>query len=1038
MVSDQSVLSIALVLFALLIWRGTIASRGLAVFCGLALGASVLLLAVFEFADRLSGNGIDASVLFHLGTGLDGAGLGDFDGMILAAIVTLAGVALLIWATVRLSQIDERDDPNGIAVGMGMAAVALSFFVNPAVADLSTLAAERPDDQAVFEGAPQEYAVIDSVTINGVPKNIVYVFLESLERTYLDQSLFPGLMPRLAALETQAMSYTDVRQARGTSWTIAGMSAALCGTPLNGFVGNSMSRMEQFLPRATCIGDLLDPLGYELHYMGGASTEFAAKGNFFDTHGFDSVEGREQLLPSLADPTYLSAWGLYDDSLYDLATARFDRLSAARDPFALMMLTVDTHHPNGHMSRQCDGMVYGDGKNSSLNAVHCADLMLGRFIDHIRNSPAAENTILVVASDHLAMPNRATDLLEKGERRNLLMIFDDDVPTGQDARPASTLDVGATLLHLLGTGEERLGYGRSLLRERPTLMQSLPSLDDRIADDAGFLASLWAFPSLEDGLRMDLVAERLVLGDQAVGYPVLITVDDAHKVQSMQFEFFADHPLRTTVGWLAPDQRFLWVDQCLHTAAIAEPAGEDGFCAVFGRMNGERLGVLPLADDSVLAQADLVAQWDGTGGDGQVFDARVAALRAQPYVGAENMQVFRADDGLTGDILIRSAGFGQGNSAVVNLADDSATEIDRGLNLIGLNAHHPPVRLFHADTCGWGGTISRFPNLHSTLTEAIAANAPYFSGFAVVSEDSVICSDPPDLAAQFAGLPLTRWAEIDHRTPYLAIIDNRGVATEFTGDAETAISVHAQDFLSPDRGQHEQRQIDSLPRIGHAGGAIDGLRYTNSFDALDYNLPNFDVFELDFVWTSDDALVCLHDWEGNFTQAFGLPATGAVDLATFRGLAATARHRNCTLDDLVGWLAAHPGIRIVTDVKDRNPDALRKIATDYPAYRDRFIVQIYQPEEYLLARELGFSDVIWTLYMYRGGADGVLSWLPRMDLLGLAMPVVTAEGGLATAARQATGVLTWVHTINDQDEFARMQTLDVTEIMTDLLPVGGG
>jgi hypothetical protein len=33
-------------------------------------------------------------------------------------------------------------------------------------------------------------------------------------------------------------------------------------------------------------------------------------------------------------------------------------------------LTLDTHHPDGHPSRSCDGSIYRDGSNPILNAVH--------------------------------------------------------------------------------------------------------------------------------------------------------------------------------------------------------------------------------------------------------------------------------------------------------------------------------------------------------------------------------------------------------------------------------------------------------------------------------------------------------------------------------------------------------------------------------------------------------------------------------------------------------------------------------------------
>ncbi|BBM05285.1 hypothetical protein HAALTHF_09020n [Vreelandella aquamarina] len=43
--------------------------------------------------------------------------------------------------------------------------------------------------------------------------------------------------------------------------------------------------------------------------MGGASTQFAGKGLFYRGHQFNTVKGKEELLPELDDPEYVNSWG---------------------------------------------------------------------------------------------------------------------------------------------------------------------------------------------------------------------------------------------------------------------------------------------------------------------------------------------------------------------------------------------------------------------------------------------------------------------------------------------------------------------------------------------------------------------------------------------------------------------------------------------------------------------------------------------------------------------------------------------------------
>lgn len=59
-------------------------------------------------------------------------------------------------------------------------------------------------------------------------------------------------------------------------------------------------------------------------------------------------------------------------------------------------------------------------------------------------------------------------------------------------------------------------------------------------------------------------------------------------------------------------------------------------------------------------------------------------------------------------------------------------------------------------------------------------------------------------------------------------------------------------------------------RVAHAGGGIYQKTYTNSYEALDYNAKSgFQYFELDFSFTKDNRLVCLHDWEDSLSDLLG-------------------------------------------------------------------------------------------------------------------------------------------------------------------------
>ncbi len=242
-----------------------------------------------------------------------------------------------------------------------------------------------------------------------------------------------------------------------------------------------------------------------------------------------------------------------------------------------------------------------------------------------------------------------------------------------------------------------------------------------------------------------------------------------------------------------------------------------------------------------------------------------------------------------------------------------------------------------------------------------------------------------------------------------------------------------------DREQHFDAR-----RIAHAGGGIDGHTYTNSIEALNHNLARgFRYFEIDLSFTLDGQLVCLHDWERSFKRSFGLEPSGPVTLATFRRLVREhGRYEKCDLDSLARWLAHHPEAYLVTDVKGDNLRALALLQQRIGQAERRVIPQVYQPENLSPVVNMGFEQVIWTLYRYDGDRQAVLAQVRRWlgehlpARLAVTMPRHRARGTLPRELG-LLGIPTYVHTINDVEEMRIFrQQHGVTEIYTDELAPG--
>lgn len=328
----------------------------------------------------------------------------------------------------------------------------LSKQITSAMADDISLASMDWEGSGLHLEALEQR--LDGVTAG---KNLVLIYLESLEKVYTEESIFPGLTPFLSSLKTNSLYFSDVRQTAGASWTVAGILASQCGTPLLTPLGPNGNDILQngFLNEATCMGDLLNSAGYHQIFVGGASTRFAGKDTFLRLHGYDEVLGLDELAPTLDNPAYLNNWGLYDDSTFAAAEQKFNELASdISRPFNLTVLTVDTHHPVGTPSRSCTP--YEGIKNTILDAVHCSDFLLEQFIAKLQQHPAWKDTVVVISSDHLAMRNIAQDLYPENYSRELFVAALNTGESRDLSYPATHMDLAPTMLNLLGVQHDQL------------------------------------------------------------------------------------------------------------------------------------------------------------------------------------------------------------------------------------------------------------------------------------------------------------------------------------------------------------------------------------------------------------------------------------------------------------------------------------------------------------------------------------------------------------------------------------------------------
>lgn len=233
---------------------------------------------------------------------------------------------------------------------------------------------------------------------------------------------------------------------------------------------------------------------------------------------------------------------------------------------------------------------------------------------------------------------------------------------------------------------------------------------------------------------------------------------------------------------------------------------------------------------------------------------------------------------------------------------------------------------------------------------------------------------------------------------------------------------------------HETLQ-QSIWYITHAAGSIDGMAGSNSLEALSgaYD-AGCRYVEIDFQFTADGDLACIHDWYRQYTSA--VPEDGtALTMEQFQNCLIYDRYTPLWLDSLAQFMTEHPDLYIITDIKTDNPKAAAMIAERYPALTDRFIIQIYDGSEYDAVRDAGFDHIIYTLYM--------LDWNSKTDTAALCeyaaghpLLAYTFSYELCDVEGYVEGMLDagiplYVHTVNGDDEQMKYFEMGISGIYTD-------
>jgi phosphoglycerol transferase len=451
------------------------------------LSVAVLAMLVFNTALAesyyLTGAGFSETFFYHVRADLLFAGLGEHAPLIALALFLLAAAVMTF--VMAVSQPKRSQHLKGSALAVAIALCLWSPLLGIAGYWGDAAAYARADGiparayalfgqpAAAAAPLPQDLRRAGAVRLPKRP-NLVLLYGESMEQSYFDDPAFSSLTGPLRAIRDHSLHFAGVGAGYAADWTIAGLVATQCGYPLINdplinlaLSGSALAASGPVLPGAVCLGDILAANGYRAVFVGGADTRFAGKRDFLASHGFAEIIGTPEMTEYLrlhpeADPhPAIGPWGYQDVTTLRVAADRFQRLAAAGQSFALVVLTLDTHHPNGLASPDC-GRDEGD---SMRDAIRCTAGHLAGFVEAIRAGPHSSGTVIGVLSDHLAHRTSQTPRLPRRAERKMTFFMNGlgIVPRKVDT-PGAAFDIPATIIDVLGGGGVQIGAGASLLR----------------------------------------------------------------------------------------------------------------------------------------------------------------------------------------------------------------------------------------------------------------------------------------------------------------------------------------------------------------------------------------------------------------------------------------------------------------------------------------------------------------------------------------------------------------------------------------------
>ncbi len=286
------------------------------------------------------------------------------------------------------------------------------------------------------------------------PMNVVYVFLESFSKEYLDLKN-PEVTPYLNSLRRRGADFTNT-YANGRR-SIEGVAALLSGIPAlmeEPFINSEFSANQ-----VIGLGTILSANHYHTSFFHGAQNGSMHFDQFMKSVGIQNYFGKNEY-PKAGDDD--GTWGIYDEPFLQWTC---QELTKFKTPFFTSIFTLTSHQPFQIPAAYRDR--FKDDRLPILKAIQYSDYALEQFMKCAETQAWYANTLFILTADHTGPELQASSPFES--RFQVPLVFfhaDPRVLSNLNTRQfAQHIDVLPTLLETLQIPLKNKNYlARSLWR----------------------------------------------------------------------------------------------------------------------------------------------------------------------------------------------------------------------------------------------------------------------------------------------------------------------------------------------------------------------------------------------------------------------------------------------------------------------------------------------------------------------------------------------------------------------------------------------